>query len=126
MSNSIEEKIVSIKFNNAQFEAGIKTTMSSLDGLKKTLNFEAGVKAFNDLDAAGKKVTPPKFDGAAFNTGVQSTIKATDNLKNNLKFDGAVKGLNDLDAAGKKVNLNLDPTPFQMGAKGVIDASTTI
>jgi tape measure domain-containing protein len=126
MSNSIDEKIVSIKFNNAQFEAGIKTTLTSLDGLKKTLNFEAGVKALGDLDAAGKKVTPPKFDGTAFNNGVQTTIKATDNLKNNLKFDGAVKGLNDLDAAGKKVNLKLDPTPFQMGAKGVVDAATII
>lgn len=126
MSSSIDEKIVSIKFNNAQFEAGIKTTMSSLDGLKKTLSFEAGVKALGDLDAAGKKVTPPKFDGGAFNTGVQTTIKAADNLKNNLKFDGAVKGLGDLDRAGKGVNLNLDPTPFQMGAKGVVDAANTI
>jgi tape measure domain-containing protein len=126
MSNSIDEKIVSIKFNNAQFEAGIKTTMSSLDGLKKTLNFEAGVKALGDLDAAGRKVTPPKFDGTAFNNGVQTTINATDNLKKNLKFDGAIKGLNDLDAAGKKVNVKLDPTPFQMGAKGVVDAANTI
>lgn len=124
--SSIDERIVSIKFNNAQFEAGIKTTMTSLDGLKKTLNFEAGVKALGDLDAAGKKVAPPKFDGKAFSDGVQTTISATNNLKNNLKFDGAVKGLNDLDAAGKKVNLKLDPTPFQMGAKGVIDAATTI
>lgn len=124
--SSIDEKIVSIKFNNAQFEAGIKTTMSSLDGLKKSLNFEAGVKALGDLDKAGKNITPPKFDGTAFNNGVQSTISATNKLKDNLKFDGAVKGLADLDAAGKKVNLKIDPTGFQQGAKGVIDAANTI
>jgi tape measure domain-containing protein len=124
--SSIDERIVSIKFNNAQFEAGIKTTMSSLDGLKKSLNFEAGIKGLNDLDAAGRKITPPKFDGTAFNNGVQTTITATNKLKDNLKFDGAVKGLNDLDAAGKKVNLKLDPTGFQMGAKGVIDSANAI
>lgn len=126
MSTSIDEKIVSIKFNNAQFEAGIKTTMSTLDGLKKSLNFEAGIKAFGDLDAAGKKVAPPKFDGTAFNNGVQTTISATNKLKDNLKFDGAVKGLQDLDNAGKKVNLKLDAETFRASAKAIVDSANNV
>lgn len=124
--STIDERIVSIKFNNSQFEAGIKTTMSSLDGLKKTLNFTAGISALGDLDAAGKKVTGPKLDTTGFNASVKSTIDASNNLKQNLKFDGVTKGLNDLDAAGKKVNLKLDAAGFQAGAKAVVDAANTI
>ncbi len=124
--SSIDERIVSIKFNNAQFEAGIKTTMTSLDGLKKTLNFSAGISALGDLDAAGKKVTGPKLDTTGFQTSVQTTIDASNKLKSNLKFDGVTQGLSDLDAAGKKVHLKIDPTSFQSGAKAVVDAASTI
>lgn len=124
--SSIDERIVSIKFNNSQFEAGIKTTMTSLDGLKKSLNFSAGISALGDLDAAGKKVTGPKLDTTGFQTSVQTTIDASNKLKSNLKFDGVTQGLSDLDAAGKKVHLNIDPTSFQSGAKAVVDAANTI
>jgi len=123
--STIDERIVSIKFNNSQFEAGIKTTLSSLDGLKNSLNFSAGVKALGDLDAAGKKVNL-KFDTNTLDAGVKSTVDSAKKLKQELKFDGAVKSLGDLDAAGKKVNLKLDPTTFQSGAKAVVDAATNI
>lgn len=126
MSSSIEERIVSIKFNNTQFEAGVKTTMGTLDGLKKSLNFSAGISALNDLDAAGRKIQGPKLDTTGFNASVKSTVDAANNLKTNLKFDGVTKGLNDLDAAGKKVNLKLDAASFQSGAKAVVDAANTI
>lgn len=127
MSNSIDERIVSIKFNNSQFEASVRTTMSTLDGLKKSLDFSAGVTALADLDNAGKKVGGNlKFDNAGFKASVKETVDATNNLKSNLKFDGVTKGLNDLDAAGKKVRINLDATAFQNGARGIVDAANTI
>lgn len=124
--SSIDERIVSIKFNNAQFEAGIKTTMTSLDGLKKSLNFSAGVKALGDLDAAGKGIGDLKINTAGFDGKVKATIDSANELKKNLKFEDVKKGLNDLDAAGKKVNLKLDPTSFQNGAKAVVAAANTI
>jgi tape measure domain-containing protein len=123
--SSIDERIVSIKFNNAQFEAGIRTTVSSLDGLKKTLNFSAGISALGDLDAAGKKVNL-KVDNAGFDASVKHVVDSANDIKKNLKFDGVTKGLSDLDAAGKNVKLTIDPTPFQMGAKGIVDAANTI
>lgn len=125
MSSSIEERVVSIKFNNSQFEAGIKTTMGSLDGLKKNLDFSGGVKALGDLDTAGKKVNL-KFDNKGFDTSVQSTIATANNLKSSLKFDSTVKALGDLDSAGKKISFRLDATSFQQGAKGIVDAATVI
>lgn len=53
--SSIDERVVSMKFNNGQFESGVKQTMSSLDGLKKGLNLDASAKSLEGLDAAGKK-----------------------------------------------------------------------
>lgn len=125
MSSSIDERIVSIKFNNSQFEAGIRTTMTSLDGLKKGLNFSAAITALGNLDAAGKKVNM-KLDSTGFDASVKNVVDSSNRLKAGLKFDGVTKGLNDLDAAGKKVNLKLDAAGFQAGAKAVVDAATTI
>lgn len=125
MSNSIEERVVSMKFNNTQFEAGVKTTLSSLENLKKSLNFDGSVKALGELSAAGQNVNF-KFDGAQFEAGVQQTVKASDNLKKNLKFDSAVQALGDLDAAGKKVVLKIDGQTFKDGAAKVVEGAQVI
>lgn len=42
MSKSIDERVVSMKFDNNQFEKGVSETMSTLDKLKKKLNFDRG------------------------------------------------------------------------------------
>ena len=123
--SSIDERIVSIKFNNSQFEAGVRSTVGSLDGLKKSLNFSAGISALGDLDKAGKNVNL-KLNNTGFDASVKGVVNSANGLKNNLKFDGVTKSLGDLDAAGKKINFKLDATAFQNGAKGVVDAATTI
>ena len=123
--SSIDERIVSIKFNNAQFEAGVRSTMGSLDGLKKSLNFSAGISALGDLDKAGKSVNL-KLNNTGFDASVKGVVDSANNLKSNLKFDGVTRSLSDLDNAGRKVNLKLDATAFQNGAKGIVDAATTI
>lgn len=53
--SSIDERVVSMKFDNSQFQKGISSTMSSLDSLKKGLNLDAATKGLNELDAAGKR-----------------------------------------------------------------------
>lgn len=50
--SSIDARIVEMKFNNGQFEKGIKETTSSLDGLKKSLSLDgakAGLEKLQDL-----------------------------------------------------------------------------
>lgn len=54
--SSIDERVVSMKFDNAQFEAGIKTTLASLEALNKSLKMENAGKGLADLNAAGQKV----------------------------------------------------------------------
>lgn len=54
MSN-VDNRVVNMQFNNAQFEAGVRQTMASLDALNKSLKLEGAAKGFNDLDAAANK-----------------------------------------------------------------------
>lgn len=66
--SSIDDRIVSIKFDNASFEANIKTTLGSLEALKKSLNFGSALKGLSDLDKAGKNINI-KVDNASFEIG---------------------------------------------------------
>lgn len=52
--SSIDERIVAMKFDNRQFEQGIKSTMLSLDSLNKALKFEGASKGLSDISAATK------------------------------------------------------------------------
>ena len=55
MSTTIDEKVVEMRFNNKQFEAGVATSMSTLDKLKKSLNLDGAAKGFDNLSSAAKK-----------------------------------------------------------------------
>lgn len=57
MSSSVEQRIVGLQFDNKQFEAGTKTTMSTMEKLKASLNFDGAKKSVADLAAAGKNFT---------------------------------------------------------------------
>lgn len=52
MPTNIENNVVSMSFDNSNFERNAKTTMNTLDKLKKTLNFSGTAKSFNDISAA--------------------------------------------------------------------------
>ena len=56
MNKVIDEKVVSMQFDNKRFEQGVATTMSTLDKLKQKLNFSGATKGFEEIDAASKKV----------------------------------------------------------------------
>lgn len=40
MSTDIESRVMEMRFDNAQFESGVKTSLSTIDRLKQALNFE--------------------------------------------------------------------------------------
>ena len=46
---SIDERVVSMKFDNAQFEKGAKDTIGTLDKLKKGLSLEGAKKGLSGL-----------------------------------------------------------------------------
>lgn len=54
--SSIDQRVVKMQFDNAQFEAGVKTTMSSLQALNKGLKLEGATKGLDDVAAASSKL----------------------------------------------------------------------
>ena len=56
MSRQIDERVVSMQFDNRQFESNVSTTMSSLDKLKNSLNLKGATKGLESIDYAAKKV----------------------------------------------------------------------
>lgn len=48
--STIDEGIVSMKFDNKQFEAGVQTTMGTLAKLKSLLKLDGATKGLSDLD----------------------------------------------------------------------------
>lgn len=56
MSRTIDERVVEMRFDNAQFEKGVATSISTLDKLKKSLNFKDSSKSLEEIGTAAKKV----------------------------------------------------------------------
>lgn len=56
MSKQIDEKVVSMEFDNQQFEANVKQSMSTIEKLKQALKFDNASKGFDNLNAAAKGV----------------------------------------------------------------------
>lgn len=54
MSSKVDNRVVELGFDNKQFESGVKTSVSTLDTLKKSLNFEQASKSLLNLGTAGK------------------------------------------------------------------------
>lgn len=52
--SSIDSRIVEMKFDNAQFEKGIKETSASLDSLKKSLSLDGARKGLDNIQEAAK------------------------------------------------------------------------
>jgi len=54
--SSIDDRIVSIKFDNAEFESKISATLASLDKLTEKVNTVGAGKGFSDINAAANSV----------------------------------------------------------------------
>lgn len=53
MSDNVDERVVQMRFDNKQFEANVKQSMSTLDKLKEKLSFK---KVSNDIDELDKTI----------------------------------------------------------------------
>lgn len=92
--STIDERIVSMKFNNAQFKEGVKSTLGLLDTLKTKLHLNGATKGLENISAAVKRVD---F------SPISSRIAG---LTSKLRLDGATKGLENVNSAAKNVSLS--------------------
>ena len=54
MSKQVDERVVSMQFDNRQFESNVKTSMSTLEKLKQSLNFKDSAKGLESINSAAK------------------------------------------------------------------------
>lgn len=52
--SSIDSRVVELKFNNSQFAAEVKATLTQLEALKKGLKLDGATKGLNDVNVAAK------------------------------------------------------------------------
>ena len=125
MSQTVDQRVVEMRFDNKQFESGAKQTMSTLDKLKEALKLPDSAKAFEDLDKASRNV---KLDGIA--SGIEALEKRfstlgivsmrviqniTDGLMN--KVHSAVNYVSDaIVSGGIKRAMNIENAHFQLQA----------
>lgn len=56
MSTTIDQRVVEMRFDNKHFESNVKTSMSTLDKLKQSLNLSGASKGLESINSAVKKV----------------------------------------------------------------------
>lgn len=71
MSNTIDNKVVSMQFDNKHFESNVQTTLGTLDKLKRSLNLTGATKGLENVDAAAKKVDMTTLGGAVETVGTR-------------------------------------------------------
>lgn len=87
MSTTIDEKVVSMSFDNKNFETNVKTSMSTLDKLKKSLQFKGATKGLEEVSKAADKIDFKKTEMGATRAGfhIQDVFeKVTRYLENNI------------------------------------------
>ena len=67
MSKTIDQRVVEMRFDNANFEKNVSTSMSTLDKLKKSLKFENSTKGFENISKAAGQI-----DMGGLSSGVES------------------------------------------------------
>lgn len=93
---SIDERIVSISFENRKFEASVSETMGTLSKLDSALQQVGSKNSLSDIEKSANKIT------------LQQPMSALDRLKTRLfgAGTGAQQGMSDIEKAGNKVTLD--------------------
>lgn len=71
MSKQIDDRVVSMQFDNTNFEKNVKTSMSTLDKLKQALTFKGATKGLEAVESASKKVNFTAMSNAVDEVGVR-------------------------------------------------------
>lgn len=68
---TVDSRVVQFSFDNSKFESNVKTSLSTIEKLKDSLNFDEAINSFDRIDKASKNV---KMSGIS--EGVE-TVKAS-------------------------------------------------
>ena len=94
MSKQVDERIVSMQFDNKQFESNVRTSMSTLDKLKQKLNLSGAAKGLENVNTAAKNCKLSPIANAAeavslkFNAMYTIADQALRNITNSAMYYG--------------------------------------
>lgn len=109
MSKVIDERVVSMEFDNKRFESNVKTTLSTLDKLKAKLNFTGSAKGLENVNAAATKCNLSPLSNAVDTVGLKFNAMYT-------IADQALRNItNSAMNAGKRIVSALTIDPVKTG-----------
>ena len=85
MSKTVDERVVSMQFDNKKFEQNVQTTMKTLERLKSKLNLKGAAKGLEDVDKATKKLDMTPLTNGIHKVGLKFSalqVAATTALAN--------------------------------------------
>ena len=109
MSKKVDERVVEMRFDNAQFEKNVSTSMSTLDKLKKSLNLDGAAKGLESVNTAAKH-----FDVSALSNGVE-TVRAKFSALEVMAVTALANITNSAVNAGKRMLTALTTEPIKAG-----------
>lgn len=65
MSRTIDERVVSMQFDNRQFESNVRTSLSTIEKLKQSLNFKSASQGLEHINRASKSCDLSPLSNAA-------------------------------------------------------------
>ena len=109
MSKTVDERVVSMQFDNSQFEKNVKTSMSTLDKLKQSLNFKDSAKGLESINAAAKNTNL-----SGLSAGIE-TVRAKFSAMQVMGITALTNITNTAVNAGKKMVSALTIDPIKTG-----------
>ena len=127
MSRTVDERVVSMEFDNKRFESNVQTSLSTIEKLKQSLKFKGVSDSLSDINKSVKKTDLSPLSNAAHTVGLKFSAMYT-------IADQAFRNItNSAMAAGKRIAsaITIDPVKtgmneyeLKMGSVQTIMAST--
>ena len=109
MSTTIDERVVSMQFDNKKFESNVATSMSTLEKLKQSLNLTGAAKGLENVESAARKCNLAPLSSAVETVGLKFNAMYT-------IADQALRNItNSAMIAGKRILSALTIDPIKSG-----------
>ena len=109
MSKTVDERVVSIQFDNKNFETNVKTSLNTLDKLKQSLKLTDAAKGLENVNAAANKMDMSNLSNSV--DGIKVKFSALQVAATTALANITNSALN----AGKRIAAAITIEPIKMG-----------
>ncbi len=109
MSKTVDERVVEMRLENKNFENNAKTSLSTLDKLKRSLKLEGAAKGFENINDAAKKINVSALGNAV------ETVRARFSSLEVVAVTALANITNSVINTGKQMLYSLTVAPISQG-----------